>query len=266
MRGTKPSLTARHVARTRASLTRPEVPTGDAAAEDRLYRALGRVWLPRGGEAWHRRMERRTAFFDRQTLNAMAAGVPQIVIVAAGYDGRALRFAKPGVRFFEVDHPSTQADKRARLADIGVSPAAATFVPVDLTVDDVVARLADAGHDRHRPSLFIVEGLLGYLPRTVTTGLLEKLRAIAADGSRLAVAFPILPEDLSAAEVLRRRLRGLVVSFVGEPWMTRFGPDEPDRLLMQTGWQVATEEDGRPARYAGRVGVLVAAVPAPRSR
>src|SRR5262249_10528773 len=105
---------ARFVARTRATLDRPEVPTGDAAAERRLYESLGRTPLGRGSGRWHERMARRTAFFDRVTLAALDRGVPQVVIVGAGYDGRPLSFATPGVTWFEVDHPATQTDKRAR--------------------------------------------------------------------------------------------------------------------------------------------------------
>ncbi|HZU79342.1 MAG TPA: class I SAM-dependent methyltransferase, partial [Acidimicrobiales bacterium] len=132
MRAGRPSVTARIVALTRATLERPTVPSGDAGAERRLYESLGRVRFYRTGPNWQARMERRTAFFDRATLSALERGVRQVVIVGAGYDGRALRFATPGVRWFEVDHPATQPDKRARLATVGASTDHITFVSVDL--------------------------------------------------------------------------------------------------------------------------------------
>jgi len=62
----------------------------------------------------HEYIRARTAFFDRVVVSAIDRGVAQVVIGGAGYDGRAFRYAKPGVRWFEVDHPATQADKRAR--------------------------------------------------------------------------------------------------------------------------------------------------------
>jgi len=40
----------------------------------------------------------RTRFFDTKVTGALDRGCPQVVIGAAGYDGRALRYAKPGVR------------------------------------------------------------------------------------------------------------------------------------------------------------------------
>ena len=61
-------------------------------------------------------MAARTRFFDEQTQAAIHADVSQVVILGAGYDGRAMRFADPGTRFFEVDQTATQADKRRRLS------------------------------------------------------------------------------------------------------------------------------------------------------
>jgi O-methyltransferase involved in polyketide biosynthesis len=61
-------------------------------------------------------------------VDAIDRGVKQVVILGAGYDGRALRFRTPGVRFFEVDHPATQIDKLRRLAALGVSVAGISFV------------------------------------------------------------------------------------------------------------------------------------------
>ena len=63
----------------------------------------------------------RTVFFDDAVLDAIDRGVKQVVILGAGYDGRALRFRTPGVQFFEVDHPATQVDKLRRLAYLGVA-------------------------------------------------------------------------------------------------------------------------------------------------
>jgi hypothetical protein len=168
------------------------------------------------------------------------------------------RFASPEVRWFEVDHPATQADKRARLSAVGAPAGQTAFVAVDLVHDDVVPALRAAGHDPTRPSLFVVEGLLGYLPRTVTSDLLGSLRELAGRGSRMAVAFPTVSHDAPAQERLRRRFRGLLVAALGEPWLTRFGPHEPEQLLAQAGWAVAVNGE-QPVRYQGRNGVLVGA-------
>lgn len=186
-----------------------------------------------------------------------------MVIVAAGYDGRALRFASPGVRWFEVDHPATQSDKRRRLSDVGVDPKDITFVAVDLTRDDLQSALSSAGHDHDVPSLFIVEGLLGYLTREASARLLTTTRALACEGSRMAVGFPTRPREAGARERVVLRIRATAVSLAGEPWLVRFDPDEPDRMLDTAGWRIAVSDrgDGGLVRFEGRQGVLVAAEP-----
>jgi len=258
----KPSVTARFVARTRATLDRPEVSTGDAPAEHRLYESLGRTPLGRGSSRWRERMARRTAFFDRVTLAALDRGVCQIVIVGAGYDGRPLRFATPGVTWFEVDHPATQSDKRVRLAAACASTDDIVFVPIDLTTGNLVRSLETAGFDRTGESLFLVEGLLGYLTRNTTERTLSGLRELATLESRLAVAFPIESPDGKAVKGLRHRVRGMLVAALGEPRLTRFSLEDVDDVFCQTGWRVSVELD-TPQRYPGHRGVLIVGEPRP---
>ena len=76
----------------------------------------------------------RSRYVEDEVDQAIKRGVSQYVILGAGLDSFAYR--KPDVakdlRVFEVDHPATQAWKRARLQDLGVAlPANLAFVPVD---------------------------------------------------------------------------------------------------------------------------------------
>lgn len=112
-------------------------------------------------------------------LNAREREVGQIVSVAAGYDGRALRYRRPGVRWFELDHPATQADKLRRLARLGIDHAGVTFVAVDLTAGGSAAALLRAGWEPDVPSLMLCERLAVYLDTAVLEALLRDLRAIA---------------------------------------------------------------------------------------
>ncbi|HTS95329.1 MAG TPA: class I SAM-dependent methyltransferase [Streptosporangiaceae bacterium] len=104
------------MALTRAGLVRPHSPGGDPDAQRRLCRGM----RPTETDALRPSLAARTMFFDEQVLAAISAGIRQVVIVGAGYDDRALRFRAHGVRFFELDHPATQADKAARLHGMGV--------------------------------------------------------------------------------------------------------------------------------------------------
>lgn len=61
---------------------------------------------------------------------AISRGAMQYVILGAGLDTYAYRNQTSNLRVFEVDHPATQAWKRARLDAAGIAiPPALTFVP-----------------------------------------------------------------------------------------------------------------------------------------
>ena len=132
MRPGHPSLTTRWVAaqRIRLERTRPSTPGGDVAAERRFYRSLaGGVSVPLGRAA---ALARRTQVIDAEVARALGHGTAQIVLLGASDDGRALRFGGGAVRWFEVDRPQAQADKRHRLGALGISTPATTYVGLDL--------------------------------------------------------------------------------------------------------------------------------------
>src|SRR5439155_14856019 len=126
-----PSQTARRVAAHRLDFTRVRADYGDPAADEALA-----VDVAAGHQAPANRMHdylaARTAFFDRAVTGALGRGVAQVVVGAAGYDGRAFRYAKPGVRWFEVDHPATQRDKLERLERPGLASSSVRVVQADL--------------------------------------------------------------------------------------------------------------------------------------
>src|SRR5579872_3717156 len=154
MRDDAPSQTARGVAAHRLDYERLAAPYGDPAADEALTRdvADGLVRLP--GSPRHEYLRARTAFFDRVVVNSLDHRVRQVVVGAAGYDGRAFRYARPGVRWFEVDHPATQRDKRERLDRLGIAARQVRFVEADFTRGPVAERLTAAGLDPGQVSLF----------------------------------------------------------------------------------------------------------------
>jgi methyltransferase (TIGR00027 family) len=179
-------MTARWIAAQRASLAieRPSVQAGNADAERRLYEGFSWAFVLRGLRQTG--MAARTRFFDDAIVAAITRGVDQIIIVGAGYDGRALRFGGGGVSWIEVDHPATQADKRRRLASLEVSLDHLELVAVDLITDDLDVALSDAGHAVGRPTLFICEGLFAYLPQETGRALCRSLRQRSHPDSVLA--------------------------------------------------------------------------------
>jgi methyltransferase (TIGR00027 family) len=174
----------------------------------------------------------------------------QVVVAAAGYDARSLRYAKPGVAWFEVDHPDTQRDKRERLTRLGMATDHISFVAADFNHDDVAVELRAAGHDRERPSLFLVEGVAVYLERDVLESLLRALRAAAAPGSRLAISVSV---DRGEADVAARRAAfATAVAAMGEPARTVLTADEAAELFETTGWLETATANPR-ARLVGLV-------------
>lgn len=246
------SRTSQAVALTRAGLDRPHTPEGDPDAQRKLCAGMA----PASAGWLGPQIAARTRFFDEQVLAAIAAGVRQIVICGAGYDDRALRFRTTGVRFFELDHPATQAAKARQLTglfggDAGGGPAGfhsddagggLTLVGVDFRGDDVAAVLTAGGQDGGRPTLFLAEGLLVYLDQPTIIGLLGGLAARAAAGSTLAASLsvhgPGVDSDLVVAAANARRRAAQ-----SEPWRTILPADAHLALLTQAGWDVAATVD-----------------------
>lgn len=100
----------------------------------------------------------RVLWFDDQIAKAFDAGIDQVVVVGAGYDSRAWRLRREGVRFFEVDHPVTQEDKRRRAPGYGP-----TYVEADLRTQSAMQRLSACGLNPSRPAIYLFEGVSMYL-------------------------------------------------------------------------------------------------------
>jgi methyltransferase (TIGR00027 family) len=232
------------VAAHRLDYDRLQAPYGDPAADDALARDVAAGMGAPGGRM-HDYLRARTAFFDRVVVNSVDHGIRQVVVGAAGYDGRALRYASRGVRWFEVDHPATQADKLERIARLRLDAAHVRFVAADFAADPVAELLRAAGLDDRRPALFLLEGVAVYLDLPVLERVLAAFREVTAAGAPLAISVLFLAEA-SAAD--RGRFREAVAR-MGEPARSELTPEQARGLLAGAGWQV-TEARGR-LRSAG---------------
>lgn len=239
VQGQRPSASAQVVACCRAVLTSMGVINDPHAAAmlHRPYRALARclTWPPLSRLARSPTLAflaARTRFFDDAVTSALDGGVQQVAVIGAGYDSRAWRLARPGVRFFEVDHPATQRDKRQRAP--GPGPA---YVAADLGSDRLSALLPLAGFDASRPTVFIVEGLTMYLPETATRTLLSDLAALAPPDSCLAANFTVTgggsvsTPSRAVAWLTRKTWQAR-----GEPTHRWVQPHLLPELLSSSGW------------------------------
>jgi methyltransferase (TIGR00027 family) len=144
----------------------------------------------------------RTKYFDTYFRQAADAGVRQVVILAAGLDSRAYRLPWPDqTTIFELDQPQVLDFKREVLAERGAKPnAERREVAIDLR-EDWPQALRDSGFDAAKPSAWIAEGLLIYLPAAAEEQLFTGIDALAAPGSHVAVedGTPMSSEDYAAA-------------------------------------------------------------------
>ncbi|WP_030081559.1 class I SAM-dependent methyltransferase [Streptomyces baarnensis] len=141
----------------------------------------------------------RTRVLDDFLLRSAHAGnARQVVLLGAGLDSRAFRLDwPPGCVVFEVDREEVLAFKHQVLGGLSaVSKAARVPVPMDLR-DDWAGALPGAGFDPAAPSIWLVEGLLFYLPPAAETYLIDTVDRLSVAGS--ALAFEVkLEKDLLA--------------------------------------------------------------------
>lgn len=129
----------------------------------------------------------RTRWFDEFVTDALAAGIRQFVILASGLDSRAYRLPWPAdATVYELDRAEVITFKTRTLADLGAVPGAEHRpIAVDLR-DDWPAALRGAGHEAGRPTAWLAEGLLIYLPPAAQDRLLDNITECSAAGSRIA--------------------------------------------------------------------------------
>jgi len=132
----------------------------------------------------------RTKYFDDYFVDATAAGVRQVVILASGLDSRAYRLPWPdGTVVYEIDQPRVIEFKSTTLAGVGAQPTATRrTVAIDLRADWPAA-LQEAGLDTTKPTAWLAEGLLIYLPPEAQDLLFDRITALSAPGSTIGTEF-----------------------------------------------------------------------------
>ena len=263
MRDDRPSVTAHRVAMRRAAhqlLDRPLVLDDPLA-----LRIVGRE-----AEATIRSDRRHRSGFARSLRGfivarsrcaedalavAVAGGVAQYVVLGAGLDTFAYRNPHPALRVFEVDHPSTQAWKRQRLAAGGIAvPASVTFVPVDFESQALAERLEACGFRADQPAWFSWLGVSMYLTRATVMATLAFV-ARGPSGGGITFDYFIPPASMPFLKRMGFHLFARRVAAAGEPWRTWFDPDQLARELRGLGFTRLEDLDAEALNvrfFAGR--------------
>ncbi len=186
-------------------------------------------------------MQVRTRAIDDVLLAFVRGGGKQVVLLGAGFDCRALRFAHEldsrGVVTFEVDHPATQARKREVLReDVGAKVAYVEWNFETRAMSELLPVLAEHGHDRHKPTLTIWEGVTMYLTDGAIDASVRAMHAYSAVGSR--VVFTYVERRLFEKPTLRARLAQRFVSRMGEPFRFGWNPQELPMWLTMRGFVI----------------------------
>lgn len=175
-------------------------------------------------------MALRTLAIDEAVREAIAGSAKQLVILGAGYDGRAWRMPElAGVKVFEVDHPATQGNKRRHVAELPPPNADVRFVSIDFERESLDEVLERAGHDRSLPTCWIWEGVVMYLTHAAMLATLASVAGRSAAGSTLIVNYHV-PH--------RRPLARLLLRFIGEPQLSAWTPEQMAADLRSVGFDV----------------------------
>lgn len=183
----------------------------------------------------------RSRYTEDKLAETIKQGVGQYVILGAGLDTFAFRYAEKGgrLRVFEVDHPGMQAFKRQRLDELGWEyPARLSFIPIDFTKENLAAALKHSSYDTQTLSFFSWLGVSMYLTRDDVFATLRSVKDIAPAGS--TIIFDYYDTDAFDPERASKlmQLTQEIVRRAGEPLKSGFNPSTLAEDLSKIGLQL----------------------------
>jgi methyltransferase (TIGR00027 family) len=190
----------------------------------------------------------RTRFFDDFLLRVTAGyKIRQVVLMAAGLDTRAFRLSWPEqTRLFELDQPQVLEYKEQILASAGAVPTCERkMIAVDLT-GPWTETLQGAGFDPAQPSVWLIEGLLFYLPTASGIRILDDVMSLAAPGSW--AGFDVINSEMLTSEWTRSWIEMTVKA--GVPWQGTL--DDPETFMAERGWVATLHQAGEEDANHGR--------------
>ena len=181
----------------------------------------------------------RTRHIDARLLAAAADGIHQFVVLGAGFDSRAYRFAPrfDGLHFIEVDLPATIAAKQqAVVGALGSLPAYVRYAPIDFDSQSLEQVLAQAGYDTRQRTLFILEGVTMYVGAAGNDATFEFIAHHSAPGSQLVFDYiwrRVVDRDFGDLYAASSGAAG--VARLGEPFVTGWSPQDAEGFVRRHG-------------------------------
>ncbi|UGT62697.1 SAM-dependent methyltransferase [Nocardia asteroides] len=187
---------------------------------------------------------------DDRVREAVDSGIRQLVLLGAGLDTRAFRLElPPDTTVFEIDLPETFAFKEPVLGD-AVPRCGRAVIAADLR-ENWAEPLRAHGFRPDRPTGWIDEGTLGYLPADDTRSIVGTLTELSAPGSRFAVNR--VASDTASTDRYRE-LHELVAA--GDPDRGAGPESEIEFLLRDLGWDTEFQSWNEAVTALGRTAAL----------
>jgi len=139
---------------------------------DQLTRATNKLssMIPEMGSM----VRYRTKYFDDKVTELINQGVTQVVLLGSGFDMRACRSDKQGVKFFDVDQNSVIQFKQNVIQQNSINYPS-KLITCNYLEDDLVTKLTEKGVNISEPTLFVWEGNSLYIPENNIYQLFCKL-------------------------------------------------------------------------------------------
>jgi methyltransferase (TIGR00027 family) len=180
----------------------------------------------------------RSRYVEDVLQEITASGTRQYVNLGAGLDTFAYRQPSwaHALTLFEVDHPTTQQWKQARLHRLGIIlPANLRWCPINFETTTLPDGLANAGFDFSASTCFSWLGVTQYLTDAAIDSTLRFVSSLPR-GSSIVFTF-ILPESRLESEARTiRQMSATGASSYGEPFLTEFEPAILASRLRKTGF------------------------------
>ena len=185
-----------------------------------------------------------------QTLKEMAAdGLEQVVVLGAGFDTRAYRFAEkmPQIKFFELDLPATLQRKKEMVKKaIGKVPEYVAYAPIDFNTETIEEALVRVGYSSAKKTFFVWEGVTMYISEEAVKGTLAFIATRSAPGS--SVVFDYMLAGVAAKDwktYPQARVSAILCALHGEPWIFGFPEPSAGPIVKDAGLEIVEDLNGK---------------------
>ena len=183
----------------------------------------------------------RHRFIDEHLAAALADGAEQVIVLGAGYDSRAYRFAEQlqGRPVHEVDLAPLSRRKAGIVAAHPALFGGNTIrrIEIDFRTQSLAERLLDAGFTVGARTFVVWEGVSMYLTRAAVGATLDTLRDVCGAGSTLAMDFWHDAGGLRPFDQVRR-VAARAIRLIGEPVTFGLPPMQADEFFAARGFTV----------------------------